>query len=78
MPTGMGVASPKFSKSDKKPKNTKHCTIPIPKKKKNKQTKRVPEKGNRPDKVQVTNQNAIKKMYHTKIEENLYYKEGKG
>ena len=28
MPTGMGVASPKFSKSNKKPKKTKHCTIP--------------------------------------------------
>ena len=28
MPTGMGVASPKFSKSNKKPKRTKHCTIP--------------------------------------------------
>ena len=75
MPTGMGVASPKFSKSDRKPKKTKHCTIPIPK---NKKTKRVPEKGNCPDNVQVANQNAIKKMYYTKIEENLYYKEGKG
>ena len=71
MPTGMGVASPKFSKSDKKPKKTKHCTIPILKKK-------VSKKGNCPDKVQVANQNAIKKMYQTKIEENLYYKEGKG
>ena len=29
IPTGMGVASPKFSKSDRKPKKTKHCTIPI-------------------------------------------------
>ena len=28
MPTGMGVASPKFSKSNRKPKKTKHCTIP--------------------------------------------------
>ena len=27
--TGMGVTSPKFSKSDRKPKKTKHCTIPI-------------------------------------------------
>ena len=25
----MGVASPKFSKSDRKPKKTKHCTIPL-------------------------------------------------
>ena len=73
MPTDMGVASPKFSKSDRKPKKTKHCTIPIPRKKKR---KRVPEKGNCPDKVYVTNQNAIKKMYQTKIEENLHYKEG--
>ena len=28
MPTGMGVASPKFSKSNRKPKKKKHCTIP--------------------------------------------------
>ena len=28
MPIGMGVANPKFSKSDRKPKKTKHCTIP--------------------------------------------------
>ena len=28
MPTGMGVASPKFSESNRKPKKTKHCTIP--------------------------------------------------
>ena len=28
MPTGMGVANPKFSKSDRKPKKIKHCTIP--------------------------------------------------
>ena len=49
MPTGMGVASPKFSKSDRKPKKTKHCTIPIPRKKKTK--KKVLEKGNCPDKV---------------------------
>ena len=28
MPTGMGVASPKFSKSNRKLKKTKHCTIP--------------------------------------------------
>ena len=28
MPTGMGVAGPKFSKSNRKPKKTKHCTIP--------------------------------------------------
>ena len=27
MPTGMGVASPKFSKGDRRPKKTKHCTI---------------------------------------------------
>ena len=53
MPTGMGVASPKFSKSDRKPKKIKHCTIPFPRKKK--KTKRVPEKGNWPDKVQVAN-----------------------
>ena len=29
MPIGMGVASPKFSKSDRKPNKTKHCTTPI-------------------------------------------------
>ena len=28
MPTSMGVANPKFSKSDRKPKKSKHCTIP--------------------------------------------------
>ena len=28
MPTDMGVANPKFSKSDRKPKKTNHCTIP--------------------------------------------------
>ena len=61
MPTGMGVASPKFFKSDRKPKKTKHCTIPFPRKKK--KTKRVPKKGNWLDKVQVANQNAMKKMY---------------
>ena len=27
MPTGMGVASPKFSKINRKLKKTKHCTI---------------------------------------------------
>ena len=63
MPTSMGVASPKFSKSDRKPKKTKHCTIPIPRKKK----KRVPEKGNWPDKVQVANQTAIKKCTRPRL-----------
>ena len=28
MPTGMGVSSPKFSKSNRKPKKTKNYTIP--------------------------------------------------
>ena len=28
MPTSMGVASPKFFKSNRKPKRTKHCIIP--------------------------------------------------
>ena len=28
MPTGMGVASPKFSNSNRKPKKTKYYTIP--------------------------------------------------
>ena len=28
MPTGIGVANLKFSKSDKKPKETKYCIIP--------------------------------------------------
>ena len=28
MSTSMGVANLKFSKSDRKPKKTKHCTIP--------------------------------------------------
>ena len=27
MPTDMGVTNPKFAKSDRKPKKTKHCTI---------------------------------------------------
>ena len=58
MPTGMRVASPKFSKGDRKPKKTKHCTIPNLRKTR----KRVLEKGNWPDKVQVANQNAIKRF----------------
>ena len=29
MPTGIGVTSLKFSKSDRKPNKTKHCSIPI-------------------------------------------------
>ena len=28
MPSGMGVTNPKFAKSVRKPKKTKHCTIP--------------------------------------------------
>ena len=28
MPTGIGVGSPKFSKSNRNSKKTKHCTIP--------------------------------------------------
>ena len=39
MPTGMGVASPKFSKSNRKPKKTKHCTIPNPRKQKQKSSR---------------------------------------
>ena len=39
MPTGMGVASPKFSKSNRKPKKKKHCTIPNLKKIKAKELK---------------------------------------
>ena len=53
MPTGMGVASPKFSKGDRKPKKTKYCTIPILREKKKNRSKRVLEQGNWPDKVQV-------------------------
>ena len=40
MPTGMGVASPKFSKSNRKPKKTKHCTIPNPRKKQKQKSSR--------------------------------------
>ena len=29
MPTGIGAASPKFSKSDRKPKKTRHCTYSL-------------------------------------------------
>ena len=39
MPTGMGVASPKFSKSNRKPKRTKHCTIPNLRKRKTRELK---------------------------------------
>ena len=28
MPTSMGAADPKFSKSERKPKKTRHCTNP--------------------------------------------------
>ena len=43
MPTGMGVASPKFSKSNRKPKKTKHCTFPNLRKKN--KSKGVKEQG---------------------------------
>ena len=39
MPTGMGVASPKFSESNRKPKKTKHCTIPNLRRRKEKELK---------------------------------------
>ena len=43
MPTGIGVDSQKFSKSNRKPKRTKHCTIPNLRKIK---TKELKNKGN--------------------------------
>ena len=46
MSTGMGVASPKFFKSDGKPIKTKHCTIPNLRKT---EAKEFLEKGNWPD-----------------------------
>ena len=39
MSTGMGVASPKFYKSNRKPKKTKHYTIPNLRKIKTKELK---------------------------------------
>ena len=39
MSTDMGVASSKFSKSNRNPKKTKHCTIPNLKKRKAKEFK---------------------------------------
>ena len=39
IPTGMGVASPMFSKSNRKPKKIKHCTIPNIRKTKSKEFK---------------------------------------
>ena len=50
MPTGMGVASPKFSKGDRKPKKTKPCTINILRKT---EAKEFQNKGTGLNKVQV-------------------------
>ena len=52
MSAGMGVANPKFSKSDRKPKKTKHCTIPKPLTRR--RTKRILEKGTRLINMKVT------------------------
>ena len=51
MSTGMGVTSPKFSKGNRKPKKTKHCTIPILRKKT--EAKEFKNKGTGLNKVQV-------------------------
>ena len=51
MTTGMGVASAKFSKSNRKPKKTKHCTIPNSRKKKKQKSSR--NKGTGLNKVHI-------------------------
>ena len=54
MPTGMGVASPKFSKSNRKPKKTKHCTVPNPRKTKG--LKKTPRRRDKQAlKIEITN-----------------------
>ena len=50
MPAGMGVASPKFSKGDRKPKKKNHCTIPMLRKT---EAKEFQNKGTGLNKVQV-------------------------
>ena len=65
MLTSMGVASPKFSKSDRKPKKTKHCTIPNLRKIEAKEFKK---KGTGLNKVHMEIKK--KEINHAKIEEN--------
>ena len=70
MPTGMGAASPKFSKSNRKLKKTKHCTIPNLRKIKAKELK---NKGICLNKVHMEieiPEKEFKKMNQAKIEEN--------
>ena len=70
MPTGMGVASPKFSKSHRKPKKTKHCTIPTLRKI---EAKELKNKGICLNQVQMEIEiplKEFKKMNQAKIEEN--------
>ena len=70
MPTGMEVASPKFSKSNRKPKKTKHCTIPNLRKIKAKELK---NKGIFLNQVYMEIEiprKKFKKMNQAKIEEN--------
>ena len=70
MPTGMGVSSLKFSKSNRKPKKTKHCTIPNLRKMKAKELK---NKGIYLNQVHMEIEipkKEFKKMNQAKIEEN--------
>ena len=70
MPTGMGVASLKFSKSNRKPKKTKHCTIPNLRKIKAKELKNKDICLNQVQMEIEIPKKEFKKMNHAKIEEN--------
>ena len=60
MSTGMGAANPKFSKSGRKPKKTKHCTIPKIFDKYKEKQKGLPSKGI--DLIKMTVKSKIIKM----------------
>ena len=58
MLTGMGVASPKYSKSNRKPKKTKYCTIPNSVTIKEREKKKSSNKRNWTDKLKEATQEA--------------------
>ena len=61
MATSMGAANPKFSKSGRKPKKTKHCTIPkSPSQIKKKSKRRLLSEGT--DLIRMTVAKKITKM----------------
>ena len=66
----MGVASPKFSKSNRKSKKTKHCTIPNRRKTKAKEFKNKRTGLNKEHMEIEIPQKELKKKNQAKIEEN--------